>query len=192
MHKVKKGEYGYIKYQRRMMTLYTALLFAAALGMYGAAMVILGTNQNWFTILAVLLLLPGARFLATTVLYYRAKECPEDVHGEIERCIGGLTGAYDLYMTTERSNACYALSHLCVRGKNIAALSVDPKCDASAGEAHIRRMLLSNGFHGYTVKIFPDVKRYCGRLAQLGRLEADPEDERRIGEVVSLMKAISI
>ena len=192
MHRVTKGSFGYITSQRRFMTLITVLLFAAALGIYFLALSLLGTNQNWFTILAVLLLLPGARYLASTVMFYRAKECPQEVHREVEARIGELSGAYDLYMTTEGSNTCYAIAHLAVRGKNIAALSVDPECDAKAGEAHIRKMLLANGFHGYTVKIFTDMKSYGARLAQLNRLEPDAEAERRKDGVLSLMKAISI
>ena len=192
MNKIRKGEYGYIRHRRVTMTLLTALLLGAALGMYFAALAVLGTNQNWFTILAVLLLLPGARFLAATVMFYRARECPQDAYNEIERCVGHLSGAYDLFMTTEGSNTCYAIAHLVVRGKTVAALSVDPKCDAASGEAHIRKMMLANGLHGYTVKIFRDVKTYCGRLTQLNRLETDPEAGRRTDEVLALMKAISI
>ena len=192
MHKVTKGQFGYISFQRKYMTLITALLFAAALGIYFLSLALLGTNQNWFTILAVLLLLPAARFLASTVMFYRAKECPPDVYEEVEAKIGELSGAYDLFMTTEGSNQCFALAHLAVRGKNIAALSVDPKCDAKAGEAHIRKMLLSNGYHGYTVKIFTDIKSYAARLVQLNRLDAGAEGEQRKDGVLALMKAISI
>lgn len=192
MHQVRKGEYGYITHKRRTMTITTTALFAAALGMYFMALALLGTNQNWFTILAVLMLLPAARFLSTTVLFYRAKECPPDVYEEIERHVGRLTGAYDLFMTTEGSNACYAIAHLAVRGRTVAALSVDPKCDAVGGEAHIRKMMLSNGLHGYTVKIFTNVKSYGTRLDQLNRIEADAEGERRREEVLALMKAISV
>ena len=190
MHKVPKGRYGYISYERKVQTLVTILLVGGAAAVYAAALLWLGTNQNYFTIAAVLLLLPGARYLVNMVMFFRARGCSPSVYEGVEAHIGSLAGAYDLYMTAEKSN--YAISHLALCGKTIAALTEDPKCDVPAGETHIRCMLQQNGFHGYTVKIFTEPEKYYARLASLNRLQGESGAGDRQEEVLSLMKAISL
>lgn len=189
MHRKHKGEFGYIRYERKLMILVTALLLGGAVAIYVAALVLLGTNANYFTILAVLLMLPGARYLVNTVMFFRARPCSEEVHQGVEAHIGSLAGAYDLYMTSQEHN--YPISHLAVGGKSVAALTEDPQCGTAAGEQHIRQMMLTNGFHGYSVKIFTNSAKYYDRLDQLNRLEKDAPGEAH-ERLVSLMESISL
>ena len=189
MHRVHKGEFGYIRQERRRMILITSLLIGGAVAIYGAALILLGTNANYFTILAVLLMLPGARYLVNTIMFFRARPCSEEVHQGTEAHIGTIAGAYDLYMTSQERN--YAISHLAVGGKSVAALTEDPQCDTAAGEQHIRKMMQTNGFHGYSVKIFTSPARYYERLDQLNRLEGDTAGETH-GRLIALMESISL
>lgn len=169
--RIAKGDYGYHKSQRRKKLLLSAVLYLAAFSMYFAARIILGTNQNWFTILAVLILLPAAKQTVALIMLFRAGDCPPEVMAAAEEHVGSLDHAYELYFTTEKKN--FNILHLAAAGKTIAALTQDPKCDCQAGEQHLRKMLMSNGFHGYQVKIFTSLGTYLTRLDQLRDLGSE-------------------
>ncbi len=175
MHTAKKrtakGDFGFHKSQRRKKLAITALFYAAAFSMYFAAAAILGTNQNWFTILAVLILLPAAKQTVALIMLLRAGDCPQEVREAVENHVGTLDNAYELYFTTEKKN--FNILHLTAAGKTVAALTQDPKCDCPAGEQHLRKMLMTNGFHGYQVKIFSGLDSYLTRLDQLRNLGSE-------------------
>ena len=168
---ITKGDYGYLRRQQQKIGLLTGVLYAVALIMYFTAKAYFKTNQNLFTILAVVVLLPAAKQTVNLIMLLRAGECPDGIHQKVERHVGSLDAAYDLYFTSEKKN--FNIRHLAVGGKSIAAYSNDPKCDPAAGEQHIRQMLQANGIHGYQVKIFTNLSSYLTRVDQLRELESE-------------------
>lgn len=188
MKKIQKGEYGYHHQQTIKVAAGAAVLYIAALAIYFTARRILGSNQNLFTILAVVLLLPAAKITVNLIMLLRAGECPAEVHAQIEEHTGQLDNAYNLYCTTEKSN--YNLCHFTVGGKSIAALTLDSKCDCRAGEQHIRRMMTGNGIHGYQIKIFSNLNAYLTRMDQLYDLETAEHTDH--AALMQLMNQISL
>lgn len=170
MSRIEKGDYGYFRNQRQKKLIIMVLLYAMTLVMYFGAKAYFGTNRNLFTILAVLVVLPAAKYTVQFIMLIRAGECSSGVRDEVEQHIGHLSGAYDLYFTSEKKN--YNICHLAVSGGSIAAYTEDPKCDCRAGEQHLRRMMTGNGIHGYQIRIFTDFSSYLTRLDQLNELEA--------------------
>lgn len=170
MSRIEKGDYGYFRNQRQKKLIIMVLLYSMTLVMYFGAKAYFGTNRNLFTILAVLVVLPAAKYTVQFIMLVRAGECSSGVRDEVEQHIGHLCGAYDLYFTSEKKN--YNISHLAVSGGSIAAYTEDPKCDCRQGEQHLRRMMTGNGIHGYQIRIFTDFSAYLTRLDQLNELEA--------------------
>lgn len=166
MHRIAKGEYGYIRNRRGMTGTIVAILLAVAFGLYFGARAYFHTNQNWFTIFAILVCLPAAREIVRLVMLFKAKGCSREAYASLRRIPAASQGLYDLYMTSEKQN--FDLSHVFAAGKTVIALTEDPRCDARAGEQHIRRLMQQNNLHGYTVRIFPSLKPYLTRLEQLG------------------------
>ena len=72
-----------------------------------------------------------------------------------------------------------------------AARQPEVHMDLKEGEQHIRRMLQSNGFHGYSVKIFRDAKQYVNRIPAVFE-EAGAAEENSQEGILSLIKAISL
>lgn len=189
MHKIKKGSYGYIAGRRRQLMVTVAVMLALVLAIYFGALAILGTNQNWFTILAALICLPTAQFAVRLIMFIKASGCSAGAHEEIAPAVRGIeTAGYDLYMTTEREN--YALSHAAVAGGSVIAFTEDAGCDCNHAQAHIRHMMQGNGYHGYTVKVFSSLDSYLLRLGQLHELDA--EENAKDAEVLQLLMQISL
>ena len=163
--KTKKGTFGYLARERKKYILITVLLFAAVFVIFFTARILLGTNQNVFSIIAALLCLPAARMAVNLVMLTMAKGCSRSAHGKIEKVEDPASCLYDLYLTTYDKN--FDLSHLCVFGTSVIALTeregVSDK-DLHAAEDHIRRSMQKSGFHGYGVKVFPKVDPYRLRM----------------------------
>lgn len=189
MRRITKGAYGYIESKRKQLIVIVVLMLAVVLGVYFGAMAWLGTNQNWFTILAALICLPTAQFAVKLIMFLKASGCSTKAREEIEPAAQGLeTSAYDLYMTTDKEN--YAISHVTIAGGSVIALTEDAKCNVNNAQAHIRRMMQGNGYHGYTVKVFSSLDNYLTRLDQLQELDA--EENPKDAEVLQLLKQISL
>lgn len=164
-----KGEFAYHRKQTLQTGILAAAMLALSAAVYAGARWYFKTNQNLFTIAAVLLVLPAAKVLVRWIMLLRAGECSEDLAKEIRQHSGQLENAYNLYFTSEKEN--FSIRHLAVADKSIAAYTEDPHCNAAAGEQHLRRMLTGNGIHGYQLKIFTSRKAYLTRLDQLTALE---------------------
>ena len=104
MSRIEKGDYGYFRNQRQKKLIIMVLLYAMTLVMYFGAKAYFGTNRNLFTILAVLVVLPAAKYTVQFIMLVRAGECSSGVRDEVEQHIGHLSGAYDLYFTSEKKN----------------------------------------------------------------------------------------
>ena len=185
----KKGTYGYIKKRRKLMAFLSLLLFAAILGVYFGAQWYFKTNRNVFTILAALSCIGLGKCVVDLVMFCRAGCCSEKAYEIISLHIGKLAGRYDLYMTSYDKN--FSLSHAVCAGKSVCAFTEDARCDAKAGEMHIRTMLENDGFKGYTVKIFRNLDNYVERLDALNRLEGSKES-RSIQGVMDLLESVSL
>ena len=199
MNRKKKGEYGYLKYQKIRSALVTAVMFAAMLVLYFSAKAYFGTNQNLFSIISALICLPVAKFAVDMIMFWRAPGCSDELHRRITQVIEGSPaanssedkdGLYDLYMTTREKN--YQISFLTESQKAILAVTEDDKCDINAAQDHIRRMLQSNGIHGYTVKVYRDEEKFLARLTGAAQAPAGLFGGGKADSLKSLITSISL
>ena len=184
----KKGNYGYIRASRIWKTILSIILIAATALVYFGARAHFGSPKNVFTIMAALMCLPAGRAILDAVMFFRAPCCSEEAMQEIEKYIGSTPGAYDLYLTSYQKN--YALSHACVAKRAVLALTEDPACQAGEGQAHIRKMMETDGYKDYTIKIFNDREKYIQRLKDIQ--EKGGEKELHAGAILTLLKQISL
>lgn len=190
MRKYAKGNYGYLRYSRIKMIVVTVVMLAIALGIYFGAIAYLGTNQNLFTILSVLILLPSSKMAVSMIMFIGAcrTACTEAAHTAIEPLVGDLVNGYDLYMTSDKEN--YPISHVTIADGCVCALTESGKCNVNHAQQHIRTMMQGNGLHGYTVKVFDNLNIYVNRLTSLHASDVRATDKD--SEVLQLLKQISL
>ncbi|MBR2995734.1 MAG: hypothetical protein IKF45_03400 [Lachnospiraceae bacterium] len=194
-NKAVKGEYGAIRQARKKQALMTAALLALVLGLFFGGRLYYGSNRNIYSIMAALSCLPFGWSAVNLIMLLRAGMCSEDAHRRILSTLAehrlreeDLTQAYDLYLTGYSRN--FQISHVAIRGKNIAALTEDAGCDLQAAEEHICKMIANDGFSGYTIKLYPSAEKYIQRLSGLCGLErGNPEREEKLR---STLMAISL
>lgn len=187
MHRIKKGQYGYIKSQRKIEIIKTVSLFLLSLAIYLGGYWTTGTNKNLLTIVAVLGCLPASKCAVNMIMFFRAKGCSEELHRKIEPHTGGLPCLYDSVLTSYE--ATFEIPHLVFKGNNLIGIAVNPKCKTAACEKHLQSMCSQNNIKDVNIKIFQDIPKYLNRLDQLGNLYCE---DTQTEAVLSLVKAISI
>lgn len=185
--RIHKGEYGYLRHQRKLEIAKTAVLFGLSLAVYLAGYITTGTNKNLLTIVAVLGCLPASRSAVSMIMFLRAKGCSAELHQKLLLHAEGLPQLYDVVLTSY--DATFEIVHMVFKGNSLIGLAVDPKCKTDACEKHLKEMMAKDAIKDVRVKIFQDVPKYLNRLDQLRELSV--EDTLK-DAVFSLIRAISI
>lgn len=185
----KKGTYGYIGRQRRWEIIKTILMFGVSISLYIAGYIATKTNKNLLTLAAVLGCLPASKSAVNMIMFFRAKGCSAVLKEALGDKAAGFSERYDLYLTSYAKN--FQISHLVMKGKNIAGITEQQDFDEAACYQHLRPLLAKDGFRDITVKIFRDREKYFERIKSLR--ESGMEDNREYDEkVLELMENLSL
>lgn len=187
MYRIKKGQYGYIKSQRKIEIIKTLSLFLLSLAIYLGGYITTGTNKNLLTIVAILGCLPASKCAVNMIMFLRARGCSEELYQKVSAHTGTLPCLYDSVLTSYEST--FEIPHMVFRGNNLIGIAVNPKCKTAACEKHLQTMCAQNSIRDVNIKIFQDIPKYLNRLDQLRELSGE---DTRTEAVLSLVKAISI
>ena len=167
----RKGKVGYIRKEKVRRAFITALAFMLPLGLYFIATGYYGSNQNIFTIVAVLGILPAAKFMVGWIVILPQKSAPAGIVAITEDKAGDLVHGYELVVTAYEGrmqlDAVVICGNECVCYSSIG----DPK-QFEFMEKHISGILNANEYYNVNVKIFNEERNYTDRIT---RLAADPQ-----------------
>ena len=164
--KVQKGRPGYYRYERVKRALVTLLMFAIPIGIFITGVITTGTRKNLLTIVAVLGVIPAARFAVSWIMVLLAKDAQEDAVLETEKTAGGLVTACELTVTAYEGRM--PLDVLVICGSETVCYAPEGKRDKIPFmEKHIEKILASNGYRQVHVKIFPEMRPYLERIRDL-------------------------
>ncbi len=173
MKKTEKGKAGYFRYEKVKRGLITALMFAIPLVIYFSGIIWNGTRNNILTVVAIVGVLPAARFAVSWIMVLLQKDADPQVVEMTEKEAGELVRGYELAVTAYEGRA--ALDAVVICGNEVAAYSADKKADLPFMEKHIVKILSTNDVFGVRVKIFRDKEKYRERIRMLAK---DPEKYR--------------
>lgn len=185
---VHKGEYGYISYQKKWTIIRTAIYFAICIAIFVVGYITTGSRRNLLTIVAVLGCLPACKSFVNVVMFLRAKGCSEALHSMILETHTKLSGLYDLYLTSYKTN--FDLSHMIIAEKTIIGVVEVAGTDTAALEKHIEDHLKQDGCKDMMVKIFSDKNKYVERINQLSELDIKPLAKQ--DEILEMLLSISL
>lgn len=178
MKKVRKGAAGYVRSQRVRRALVMLIMFAIPIGLYYTALAITGTQKNVLTIVAVVGLIPAARFAVSFIMIMLSREADAEAVAETEKTASALVRAYELTVTAYEGRMTFDSIVIC--GNEVVCCALGEKKEGlqektALMQKHINRILNSNGYFGSNVRIFTDLKHFGERLKQIS---ADPEKYR--------------
>ena len=164
--KLEKGEFGYIKAQKKKRGLITFGLFAIPIIIFFTGLWQTGTRLNMFTFVAIMGCLPASRSAVGFVMMLMQKSMDPAVYQQIEERSGDLVKAYELTVSAYEKNT--PIDSLVVCGYHVAAYTSRPDADTVFAEKHIKEILKGNGYRA-DVKIFKDLKPYLERVSSLAK-----------------------
>ncbi|MBQ6587874.1 MAG: hypothetical protein IJI01_04275 [Butyrivibrio sp.] len=173
MKRVYKGEFGYIKYGRKVAIIRTVVCLAVTVGIFLTGLLINHSQKSVFSIIAALGCLPTGWSAVNMIMLLKAKECCESDHSKILEHAGGLLIHYDHIITSYDKN--FYVNASTVLDKNICCYSADNNLDVLDCEKHIKKMVAQSGYSSYSIKVFDDIDKFCDRLDQLEQLRANKE-----------------
>ncbi len=187
MKKVSKGEFGYVKYQKKRRFLITLLMFAIPFLIYFTGIAYFGKKENLMTVIAILGVLPAAKFMVGFIMINLQKSAPESSHRIVESVAGETVHAYELMVTAYEGRM--PLDAVVIGNGSVAALSTQgDKSQFDFFQKHIVKCLQVDQIFDITVKLFSDENTFAQRAEQLGKCTRTGQDEK----ILNTLKAISI
>ena len=170
MKKVKKGTWGYIKYQKKRTFLITFVLFLIPLVIYFTGYIQTKTRLNLFTFVAILGCLPACKSMVSLIMIMMQKSLPAGLYEDAKKANGNLVCGYELVFTAYEHTT--PVNTLIVCGDQVVCYTPDEKTDAPYLEKHISKILTVNGYPSVQVRVLQDFKKYQQRVSDIcGRQE---------------------
>lgn len=184
-----KGSFGYIRFQQIFTSIRTIVLFAMALGIYFIAYFTLHTNKSLWSIIAVLGILPAAKSLVNTIMFFRFKSLPDSDYSRFAECVGDNELMYENVLTT--TEKAYYLPAIYYKNHTLISFCNKKDEDIKKITEHIKESMKLEKLD-VTVKIFSGKDQFIDRLSSLLVTEADENDEACRELCYSTIRALSL
>ncbi len=139
MKKVEKGEFGYLAYKKSRNMIKTIIAFAVVLVIFIIGFIIWKSKNNYLTMLAVVLVLPAAKFAVSYLVLIPHKNCDLELKNEIEECKGELNSVYDLVVSNKQKPV--GIMAAVISDNQILAFTSAPKADKNLFETSVKEFL---------------------------------------------------
>ena len=177
--RVQRGEFGYIRARKRR-----ALFGTIWMALLGIAVFLTGlflnkmSNRNIFTVIAVLFVLPGAKYLVAYIVTFPYHSVEKERYEKAKQVLSeGMELYTDLVITSPEK--VMHLDFAAVGNGHVICLLGQRKQEIS----YVRKYL-SQGVHnwgsGYKVKIVDSEKMFLRELADVKPCEVDEEEEQHV------------
>ncbi|MBO5324954.1 MAG: hypothetical protein J6A80_01860 [Lachnospiraceae bacterium] len=176
-----KGSFGYLKKQAIKQGLFALGLLAVCATIFLIGFFWLTQHNTILTVVAVLGLLPVAKFIVSMILFMKAERfsCAPHLYDEVMKIAGDrkddLLAGFDFYLTSYDKN--FPLSVACVAKDCLIAYTPWEKCDCNKCKEHFEEYMKKNGISGISVKVFTDEKKFLERFKQV-RDDETTENEK--------------
>ena len=177
--KVQRGEFGYIKARKRK-----ALTGVLIMALIGISVFVTGlllnkmSNRNIFTVIAILFVLPGARYLVALIVTFPYRSVEKERFDKVKKMLPEKMELYTDLVITSPEKVMH-LDFIAVGNGQVIGLLGDGKQELS----YVRKYL-TNGVHnwgsGYKVKIVDSEKTFLGELAKVEPQEMEEEEESHV------------
>lgn len=185
---VEKGKFSYIKSQKRLYGNLTLAGMLMVLMLFFSGYLATGTRNNIMTVVAILSVLPTAKFAATFFMLLPYHSQSKEVYDEVLSHAGDTILLTDMVITTKEK--ILPTDFFVVRNGNACGYSSSEKYDTAFAEKFLAENLKLNGLK-VNVKIFRDKKQFLNRVDALSSAASDekkkPQDERTASTLLTLI-----
>lgn len=156
-----KGEYGYLKKERKRRILIAAILLGVPLFIFISMWIYLGTRNTIWTIIALVGSLPGCKAVVDVIMVMLARSVEPSIYEKIHAHQGELVMSYEMYMTFYEKKC--NIDAIAVCGNTVVGFTSDPKADTDYMAAEAQKLVRKNGYK-VDVKILKELRPFLERL----------------------------
>lgn len=188
MKPIDKGQFEYIKNKKKQRAIFCAVNFLLVLAVFLTGYFSTGSRENLLTVMAILGVLPAAKFAATLCMMLPYHSQTREEYDKVAEVAGESILYVDMLLSTEKK--VLPTDFIVIRGGTVCGLATSPKYDATFAQDYITGMLKKNGIKA-NVKIFLDRGKFLKRVKELAVLEVDEkqsvQDERTAALMLTLV-----
>lgn len=187
-----KGTYGYINRRKKQLLIIAGLVLAVMLAVFITGFCLIGSRKNLLTVLAVVLALPFANFLATylAIRKYRSPEKKE--YEEFALRAGNLLTVGDLVITSKEMRIPVSYGLVCKQG--VFLYVKEEHLNGKKVQEYLESMLRANQIF-LPAFVFFEKKSFDRRVDQLSKAEEEQlsqKEEDSILRARACLMALSI
>ncbi len=199
MFRKRKGTFGYIDKMKKTALVRTLVLFLVAVIIFAAGYVIYLKKENFFTIFAVLMVLPAARSLVNAIMFLRFRSCDQRIRDRADELIreaGKEKSAlahcfYDSVLTIERGGS-YYVSLFFISSDLIAGLTPQNKHHIKIMKEHLEQMLENNNLKKVKVLLYDNEEEFFAKFRTMVNIRDENALTSREVDILKLLDAISL
>ncbi len=177
--KKNRGEYGYIHNKKRNSLFGTLLMTLCGVIIFVAGFVLNDmSNKNIFTVLAMLFVLPGAKFLVAFIVVFPHRSAPRELYEKVKDVLPEqMTLFSDMVITS--SEKIMQLDFVTVGNGQVLGLVSGEKQDLPYIRGYLTKGVRNWG-SDYKIKIFDSEKKFLTELSNVKPEETDREEEEKV------------
>ncbi len=177
--KAEKCTQGYIKKRIVKELIWLLIIVTVGAGIFLAGYLYIRVRANIFTVLAVLMALPGAKHVVSLIVFLPKKGVSRERYEEVASHVGNGT-LYTEYVFTSTEKVMH-LDFLLVKNGNILCVPATSRQD----KEYIRNYLndcINKAAPGYHVRLFDKDEDLLSHLNRLTKTESDSNKEKALTE----------
>ncbi len=177
--KVGRGELGYIDGRKKRAALGVLAMAAIGVGIFLLGLLLNKmSNRNIFTVIAVLFVLPGARFLVSLIVMLPYHSVSGERYEKVrEKLAPGAMLYADLVITSPEK--VMHLDFAVVGNGQVLALLGEGKQDLSYVKKYLTEGVRNWG-SGYAVKVVESEKAFLADVSAMAQKDVDEEEEAKV------------
>ena len=187
MKRIDKGQFEYIKNKKMQRAIVCAVCFLLVLAVFLTGYISTGSRENILTVMAILGVLPAAKFAATLCMMLPYHSQTREEYDTVAELAGEAILYVDMLLSTEKK--ILPTDFVAIRGGTVCGLATAPKYDTAFAQDYIAAMLKKNGIKA-NVKIFTDRGKFLKRVKELSAFEVDEKQSVRDERTAALMRTL--
>ncbi len=192
--KPNKGEYLYIKRQKRIVFIFTAFMYIAALAIYYLGIKTCHTYKNIWTVVSILSILPASKSMVNFIMFSRFKSLTEtDANLYKETCQNMpfiLELAFTTYSKTYFIDVLTCSNNTVIGYRNITTAN-GKRGETKSLEEHLKEVLAVDGFKDCTIKIFESKDAFLKRAGEMCR-NLDVSADTNANLILNTLKSVTL
>lgn len=175
--KVEKGMQGYINSRKKIDFLWLLAFIALGIAIFFAGYLINRTRANIFTVLAVLMVLPGAKRLVALFVMLPRKSVEKERYEYVKNAVGDGT-LYTDYVFTSTERIMH-LDFLLVKNGNVLGVIAPSKQNVDYLKEYLTDSVHKISEH-YHVKLFDNDEAFLKQVKRLSQAEVEKGREKAL------------